>query len=87
MVHLHGVIVDEDNNIYFWGKNEINKYTSVPGIKKIGQIPNLKQIVCVYGTVLAIDENGNRWGWGNNTYGELGNGTSNKVVNQLTKID
>lgn len=51
MVHLHGVIVDEDNNIYFWGKNKINKYTSVPGIKKIGQIPNLKQIVCVSGTV------------------------------------
>lgn len=87
MVHLHGVIVDEDNNIYFWGKNKINKYTSVPGIKKIGQIPNLKQIVCVSGTVLAIDENGNRWGWGNNDYGELGNGTAYKVVNQLTKID
>lgn len=87
MVHLHGVIVDEDNNIYFWGKNKINKYTSVPGIKKIGQIPNLKQIVCVSGTVLAIDENGNRWGCGDNDYGELGNGTAYKVVYQLTKID
>ena len=82
-----GVIVDEDNNIYFWGKNEITENYTIPGIRKIGQIPNLKQIVCISGTILAIDENGNRWGWGNNDCGELGNGTSNKIVKQLTKID
>ena len=81
----YGVIVDENNNIYFYGRNKVLQYNT--GIKKIGQIPNLKQIVCVSGTILAIDENGNRWGWGNNDYGELGNGTSNKVVSQLTKID
>ena len=83
---FRGVIVDEDNNIYFWGKNDTLKYNT--GIKKIGQIPNLKQIVLSdNATMLAIDENGDRWGWGDNTYGELGNGTSNKIVNQLTKID
>lgn len=81
----YGVIVDENNNIYFYGRNKVLLYNT--GIKKIGQIPNLKQIVSVSGTILAIDENGNRWGWGNNDYGELGNGTSNKVVSQLTKID
>lgn len=81
----YGVIVDENNNIYFYGRNKVLQYNT--GIKKIGQIPNLKQIVCVSGTILAIDENGNRWGWGNNDYGELGNGTSNKIVYQLTKID
>lgn len=81
----YGVIVDENNNIYFYGRNKVLQYNT--GIKKIGQIPNLKQIVSVSGTILAIDENGNRWGWGNNDYGELGNGTSNKIVNQLTKID
>ena len=81
----YGVIVDENNNIYFYGRNKVLQYNT--GIKKIGQIPNLKQIVCIAGTILAIDENGNRWGWGDNTWGELGNGTSNKIVNQLTKID
>lgn len=81
----YGVIVDENNNIYFYGRNKVLQYNT--GIKKIGEIPNLKQIVCIAGTILAIDENGNRWGWGNNDYGELGNGTSNKVVSQLTKID
>lgn len=81
----YGVIVDENNNIYFYGRNKVLQYNT--GIKKIGQIPNLKQIVSVSGTILAIDENGNRWGWGNNDYGELGNGTSYKVVSQLTKID
>lgn len=81
----YGVIVDENNNIYFYGRNKVLQYNT--GIKKIGQIPNLKQIVCIAGTILAIDENGNRWGWGDNTRGELGNGTSNKIVNQLTKID
>ena len=80
-----GVIVDENNNIYFYGQNKVLQYNT--GIKKIGQIPNLKQIVCISGTILAIDENGNRWGWGNNDYGELGNGIANKIVNQLTKID
>ena len=81
----YGVIVDENNNIYFYGRNKVLQYNT--GIKKIGQIPNLKQIVCVSGTVLAIDENGNRWGWGDNGHGELGNGTAYKVVYQLTKID
>ncbi len=79
------LLVDENNNIYFYGRNKVLQYNT--GIKKIGEIPNLKQIVCIAGTILAIDENGNRWGWGNNDYGELGNGTSNKVVSQLTKID
>lgn len=81
----YGVIVDENNNIYFYGRNKVLQYNT--GIKKIGEIPNLKQIVCIAGTILAIDENGNRWGWGDNDYGELGNGTSHKVVSQLTKID
>ena len=65
----YGVIVDENNNIYFYGRNKVLQYNT--GIKKIGEIPNLKQIVCIAGTILAIDENGNRWGWGNNDYGEL----------------
>ena len=55
---------------------------------KIGQIPNLKQIVWANNdTMLAIDENGDRWGWGDNGYGELGNRTYNKIVSSLTKID
>ena len=84
--YRNGIIVDENNNIYFFGRNDTLKYNT--GIKKIGQIPNLKQIVWASNdTMLAIDENGDRWGWGDNTYGELGNGTSNKIVNQLTKID
>lgn len=82
----NGIIVDENDNIYFYGQNDTLKYNT--GIKKIGKIPNLKQIVWAnYDTMLAIDENGNRWGWGDNDYGELGNGTSRKVVSQLTKID
>ncbi len=82
----NGIIVDENDNIYFYGQNDTLKYNT--GIKKIGKIPNLKQIVWAnYDTMLAIDENGNRWGWGDNDYGELGNGTSYKVVSQLTKID
>lgn len=81
-----GILVDENNNVYFYGRNDLLKYNT--GIKKIGQIPNLKQIVFPSSdTILAIDENGDRWGWGDNDYGELGNGTAYKVVNQLTKID
>lgn len=84
--YRNGIIVDENNNIYFFGRNDTLKYNT--GIKKIGQVPNLKQIVWANNdTMLAIDENGDRWGWGDNEYGELGNGTSNKSVNQLTKID
>lgn len=83
---VNGIIVDENNNIYFYGRNDTLKYNT--GIKKIGQIPNLKQIVWANNdTMLAIDENGDRWGWGDNGYGELGNGTYNKIVSSLTKID
>ena len=84
--YTEGIMVDENNNVYFYGRNDLLKYNT--GIKKIGQIPNLKQIVFPSSdTILAIDENGDRWGWGDNDCGELGNGTSNKVVSQLTKID
>lgn len=84
--NTRGILVDENNNVYFYGRNDLLKYNT--GIKKIGQIPNLKQIVFPNSdTILAIDENGDRWGWGDNDYGELGNGTSYKVVSQLTKID
>ena len=82
----NGIIVDENNNIYFYGRNDTLKYNT--GIKKIGQVPNLKQIVWADNdTMLAIDENGDRWGWGDNGYEELGNGTYNKIVSSLTKID
>jgi alpha-tubulin suppressor-like RCC1 family protein len=46
------------------------------------------QIVCGYGHVLALTDEGEIYAWGSNNYGQLGNGTkTNKLIPSLIGND
>ena len=85
----HTVAIDEEGKVYTWGYNEDGELgdgttnnSSVPiCISDIsGNILIGKKIVQISAGgchTVAIDEEGKVYTWGNNTYGQLGNGTAN----------
>lgn len=93
----HSVALDDKGQVWSWGRNNvgqlgignrINKTTPV----KVNTNHIGKQIIQLeagdYHT-LALDIDGNVWVWGNNTYGQLGNGDngSDKFATAPTMID
>ena len=88
------MVLDSDGKIYSWGRNYegqlgngTNTRTNNPmcisdisGSEVNGKI--IKQIrMSSRGNVLAIDDSGKVYAWGNNSYGQLGNGlTDNKSL-------
>ena len=79
--------IDNEGKVYTWGNNSsgqlgdgTNEYSSVPIC--ISDIPgnalNGKNISNIkgYSTMTAIDKDGKVYMWGNNSYGQLGNGTN-----------
>lgn len=86
--------VKEDGTVWVWGRdcNTVagssagNKYT--PRQAEVGLQSQITAAVINDDNVLALDSDGALWSWGDNTYGEYGNGTSgyqsvNKVANKV----
>ena len=84
------VALDGSGNVWTWGSNSAgqlgdgtNTLRNVPGkVCAAGQSAScsafLSGIVAVtagFSYAMALDSAGNVWAWGNNTYGQLGNGT------------
>lgn len=70
-------IIDTDNNLFLTGQN--TNVNSNIYIKEFMQKNNGTKYIDValgYGHCLAIDENKNLVSWGDNDYGQLGNGTT-----------
>ena len=61
--------IDEERNLWYWDLCDTPR--------KVLQGLKVKRASAGYeGTIHVIDENGNLWAWGNNKYGQLGDGTS-----------
>jgi alpha-tubulin suppressor-like RCC1 family protein len=83
----HGLAVLADGTVSAWGDNQTGElganttttcggYSS-PCSKAPVRVPNLSGVTAVSGGsgyTLALKSDGTAWGWGNNGYGELGNG-------------
>ena len=83
----HSAAIDEDDNLWMWGRNnngqltnEIEGTHSSTPINITAQFDNKKieQVTLGSGHSGAIDSNGDLWMWGNNYYGQLGNGDFGK---------
>ena len=83
----HAIAIDDQGKAYTWGDNsigqlgngEIENYSTIPiCISDIsGNILNGKTIVAIsagYMHTVAVDDQGKVYTWGNNNYGQLGNG-------------
>ena len=79
--------IDKDRNLWSWGYNtgielgQNNDYIESAAPKTI--LDNVKTIVRSYDrgdpTIYAIKTDNTLWAWGNNKYGAVGNGTTEKV--------
>ena len=82
-----GIALDNQGKIYTWGRNYNGQLGN--GTTEDSNIPicisdisdnilNGKKIIKVSGGMTAIDEEGKVYTWGDNSYGQLGNGESGK---------
>ena len=88
----HSLALTNDNRVLAWGLNKDGqcgvtpdspRYITAPRL--VAGLANIAQIAG--GTIhsLALDSNGKVWAWGNNFYGQLGNGTAQNI-NATPKI-
>lgn len=73
--------IDKDGKLYGWGANGYGNLSNTPNNKVPNIIEGLKDkfVVSVAqnsdGSVWVLDENGNVYSWGRDSFGELGHGT------------
>ena len=80
----HTVALDENGNVWTWGYNGYGqlgdgtntKRNTPVAVNKPDGVEKFTQITTGWYHTVAIDEDGDIWTWGNNEYGQLGNGTS-----------
>jgi len=81
----HGVILASDGSIWSWGENAdgwpvlgLGKVTNQTSLHRIGNETDWISIAVGSHHNLALKSDGTLWGWGENIYGELGDGTSGR---------
>ena len=84
------IVLDETGKVYTWGKNNsgklgngTNENINIPTcISNLENDLNGKKIVDIYvnyNSMIALDETGKVYTWGNNYDGQLGNGTNENI--------
>lgn len=93
---FHGLALASDGTVYTWGLNDYGQLgngntgtnSNIPVAVSTGGVLNGKTIIQIatgFDHCLALASDGTLYSWGNNTYGELGNGnnTSSNVPVQV----
>ena len=97
---LHSLAITTDGQLWSWGTNDngqigdnsspiSNSTTFLPGIRSVLTAPSLlwSRVAAGGAHSLALAIDGTLWSWGDNTYGQLGNGassvTGNAVITQV----
>ncbi len=82
----HSVVVEDDGTVRTWGDGRYGQLgagdferselpVEVVGPDGQGQLTGIVAVGAGQHHNLALDEDGNVWAWGNNTFGQLGNGS------------
>lgn len=86
--NTHSVAIGSDGRAYAWGFNgngqlgdgtQTTRTTPVPVLMPAG-VTSYTRIVAGSAYSIAIADNGKAYGWGNNTYGNLGNGNNAQSI-------
>ena len=80
----HGVILAADGSIWTWGNNGSgwqvlglgSNVTAQARLRRIGQETNWVNLAVGGSTTLALKADGTIWAWGNNSHGQLGDGST-----------
>ncbi len=80
----HGVILASDGSLWTWGEDGFGWHvlglgtnvTTQASLRRIGSEINWVNVAVGSSTTLALKSDGTIWGWGENLYGQLGNGST-----------
>ena len=80
----HGVILASDGSLWTWGETGFgwpvlglgSNVRTQACLRRIGEETNWVNIAAGGSTTLALKSNGTIWAWGENLYGQLGDGTT-----------
>ena len=82
----HGVILASDGSLWVWGESTdgwpvlgLGNIANETSLRRVGKETNWVSIAVGMQHNLAIKADGTIWGWGQNIYGQLGDGTSGKA--------
>ncbi|MCZ8197615.1 MAG: T9SS type A sorting domain-containing protein [Flavobacterium sp.] len=82
---LVSLAIKTNGTLYGWGsdayglngQNNVNPAIIFNSPTQVGTDSNWKEVNTNYAHVVAVKTNGTLWSWGQNSYGELGNGSTN----------
>lgn len=87
------VAVKTDGTVWAWGDNssgqigigstQTQKYAVQVTLSGGGALTGVKRVECGSTHVIAVKTDGTVWSWGNNTNGQLGNGTTTQAKNPV----
>jgi alpha-tubulin suppressor-like RCC1 family protein len=87
----HGIILAPDGSLWAWGENYdgwsvlgLGGITNQTSLHRVGNETDWASIAVSWHHNLAIKSDGTLWGWGENVYGQLGDGTSGRPNSQRT---
>jgi hypothetical protein len=87
----HGIILAADGSLWAWGEDSdgwsvmgLGGITNQASLHRIGNETDWASIAVSWHHNLAIKSDGTLWGWGENVYGKLGDGTSGRANSQRT---
>jgi len=77
--YSHSVVIKEDGRLYSWGSNDkgelgtLGVFTKKEPTQEYSQSSEWKSVSAGKKFTLALKNDGSLWGWGENSYGQIGN--------------
>jgi len=79
--NLHGMTIDATGQVWVWGdgqQGQLGNGTATFSRNSADQVPGMSDVVAIVSSngyhCLAVKSDGSVWGWGYNSYGQVGNG-------------